>query len=194
MHCLGSSVGVGVLYIIVEFLGGLAAGGFFLVTVPAPPSGARAGAVLVVSPGPGVSNTSALFMEMLASFILVLVVYRVAAAVFEPVCHRGMTPIEMKQVRNLRRQFFFKKMYVPFGIGGALGMLAYASGYISGGAYNPARALGGCVAGKSCGKIWIYLVGDFVGGVLGGLFHWVVFEIPNKRRGIEVVDEYDAIL
>src|ERR1700716_2754888 len=46
---------------------------------------------------------------------------------------------------------------------------AYSVGNISGGAFNPAVAVGISVLGlSSCGNIWIYLVAEFAGAALGG--------------------------
>src|SRR5918996_4486611 len=53
---------------------------------------------------------------------------------------------------------------------------AFAVGDISGGAFNPAVALGICVLGiSSWGNIWIYLLADFAAGVLAA----VIFQLIN---------------
>ena len=53
---------------------------------------------------------------------------------------------------------------------------AFAVGDISGGAFNPAVALGICLLGiSSWGNIWIYLVANFVAGALAA----VVFQLIN---------------
>lgn len=184
---------LGLLYIVVEFVGGLLAGAFFLAVYPNLPDGTDRGSLLVISPGSGVSNVSAIFMEMIAAFILVLIVFRVAAGVREPAYEKGMTAEEIKNTKNKRRQVYFKQMIAfPWAIGAALGFLSYASGYLSGGAYNPARALGGCVAGSDCSDIWIYFIGDFVGGALAGLFHYWFFELPHGDSMHEITNEYEA--
>lgn len=47
---------------------------------------------------------------------------------------------------------------------------AYAVGSVSGGAFNPAVAIGGSVMGiLSWSNIWIYLLADFAGGALAAL-------------------------
>lgn len=60
-------------------------------------------------------------------------------------------------------------------IGFAVVSLAYLFGNISGGAFNPAVALGITMIGyTSWGSIWIFLVANFVGGALGAfLFQYV---------------------
>ncbi len=178
------------MYIVVEFLGGLCAGGFFLVTIPDGPNGEKAGAPLVISPGQGVSNLSAIFTELIAAFILVLIVFRVAAGIKEPAYEHGMTSERFQQIQRQRRQVAFKKFYLPIGIAATLGFLAYPTGYLSGGAYNPARALGGCVAGDNCSDIWIYFLGDFFGGALAGLFHYWFFEWPHHDEDIDISNLY----
>src|SRR2546425_2893372 len=53
---------------------------------------------------------------------------------------------------------------------------AFAVGDISGGAFNPAVALGICILGiSSWGNIWIYLLANFAAGVLAG----VIFQMIN---------------
>ena len=53
---------------------------------------------------------------------------------------------------------------------------AFAVGDISGGAFNPAVALGICILGISdWGNIWIYLLANFAGGVLAA----VIFQLIN---------------
>ena len=54
---------------------------------------------------------------------------------------------------------------------------AFAVGDISGGAFNPAVALGICVLGiSSWGNIWIYLVADFAAAVVAA----VIFQLINQ--------------
>jgi aquaporin Z len=58
---------------------------------------------------------------------------------------------------------------------------AFAVGDISGGAFNPAVALGICILGISdWGNIWIYLVANFAAGVLAA----VVFQMINPAMQI----------
>jgi aquaporin Z len=54
---------------------------------------------------------------------------------------------------------------------------AFAVGDISGGAFNPAVALGICLLGISkWGNIWIYLVADFAAAVVAA----VIFQLINQ--------------
>src|SRR5881628_3367674 len=53
---------------------------------------------------------------------------------------------------------------------------AFAVGDISGGAFNPAVALGICILGiSSWANIWIYLLANFAGGILAA----VIFQLIN---------------
>ncbi len=52
---------------------------------------------------------------------------------------------------------------------------SYAVGAVSGGAFNPAVALGITVLGlSSIGHIWIFLVGNFAGGAVAALAFRVI--------------------
>ena len=65
--------------------------------------------------------------------------------------------------------------YYGLAIGFTVIACAYAFGGISGGAFNPAVALGITMAGyTSWASIWIFIVANFAGGVLGAfLFQYV---------------------
>jgi len=67
-------------------------------------------------------------------------------------------------------------------IGFTIMAAAFAGGGISGGAYNPAVGIGPIVmdtinGGDSIGNLWIYLVGPFAGGALGGF----IFNYTNSE-------------
>ena len=67
--------------------------------------------------------------------------------------------------------------YFGLAIGGTVTVGAYAVGGISGGAFNPAVALGLLVMGKiGLGSVWIYLVGCLLGGVVAALAYKLVNE------------------
>lgn len=60
--------------------------------------------------------------------------------------------------------------YSGLAIGCTLMAGAYAGGAISGGAYNPASAIGITLMGLSApGAIWVFFVGNFVGGALAAV-------------------------
>ena len=68
--------------------------------------------------------------------------------------------------------------YYGLAIGFTVMAMAYAFGPVSGGAFNPAVAIGICImqmAGWS--DIWIYMVGCFGGGLIAGL----IFRLLNPE-------------
>lgn len=165
------------------------AGGFYLVIYPDLADGASSATLLVLRPGPDVSNVSAIFMEMITTFILVFVVFRVAAGVAEPRHIADESAEKNKLVKDEKRQVWMKKNFLPIAIGFTLGFLSFPSSFVSGGGYNPARALGGCVVGTDCSDIWIYFIGEFIGGALAGLVHFWLFEWPHSDEE-EIEDPY----
>src|SRR5438132_55684 len=69
----------------------------------------------------------------------------------------------------------------PLAIGAALMVMVFAVGHISGGAFNPAVALGICILGISdWGNIWIYLLANFAAGALAA----VIFQMINPAMQI----------
>lgn len=67
--------------------------------------------------------------------------------------------------------------YFGLAIGGTVVVGAYAVGGISGGAFNPAVAIGLLAMGKiGLGSLWIYLVACFLGGVAAALVYKCVNE------------------
>jgi len=72
-----------------------------------------------------------------------------------------------------------------FAIGVTLIASGYAVGQISGGAFNPAVATGVIIATTTQDNklVWIYLVGDFIGGILAGLSWYILnFEEASEER------------
>jgi aquaporin Z len=68
----------------------------------------------------------------------------------------------------------------PLAIGGSLMIAVFAGGHISGGAFNPAIAIGAMVTGLlQWSHIWIYLLADFLGGAAAAYaFLWV---LPGEK-------------
>lgn len=159
-----------------------------MVIYPDLADGASPGSLLVLTPV--YSNLAAIFMEGITTFILVFTVFRTAVGVREPHFTSGMDAKQVKAVRNIKRQVWMKKNFAPVAIGFTLGYLSFPSSYISGGGYNPSRALAGCVVGTDCSAIWVYFLGEFIGGGLAGLFHYWFMELPHEHYDNDV-DTYD---
>ena len=132
-------------YLIGQFTGAiLAAFGVWLTFGNA----ARDKAALAATyPTPGTTDWQAFLMEMLVTFILLFVIVSVAT----------------DERAN--------KTAANIAIGFALGVAVLIAGPVSGGAVNPARALGPMiVAGKFTG-FWIYLIAPVLGGIIATLLY-----------------------
>jgi len=109
------------------------------------------------TPAPGFAyQLKPLMMEMLYTFALATVVLNVA--------------MSKKSAGN---------NYFGMAIGFTVMAAAYSAGPISGGAFNPAVAIGPMLmdtiaGGNSIGNIWIYLVGPLAGGAIAALFYPVM--------------------
>jgi MIP family channel proteins len=99
------------------------------------------------NPAPGVSDGRALVVEILITFVLVLVV--TAAATDK----RFPAPV------------------APIVVGFALAAAVFIGGPSDGGAANPARGLGPMIAAGSFSGWWVSLVGPVVGGVLAAVLY-----------------------
>lgn len=65
---------------------------------------------------------------------------------------------------------------ISAGWGFAVAMAVYATGWASGGHFNPAITLGFCLAKKTAwALIPLYLSGQFLGALLGAIFVWIAY-------------------
>jgi hypothetical protein len=69
-----------------------------------------------------------------------------------------------------------RKNHAPLVIGLTIGFLATIGSTVSGGAFNPLRATAPAFFTLNFTYVWIYWVGDCLGGVLAGLTHYYLFE------------------
>ncbi|GLY75450.1 aquaporin [Actinoallomurus iriomotensis] len=99
------------------------------------------------NPQPGVSDGRALLVEILITFVLVLVV---TAAVTDD---------------------RFPTVLAPLLIGLALAAAVFIGGPSDGAAVNPARGLGPMIVSGSFGGWWVSLVGPVIGGVLAAVLY-----------------------
>jgi aquaporin TIP len=99
----------------------------------------------------GVSPMTALFLEALMAFILVIVVFGFAVHTKAPIGFAGLA------------------------IGLTLTGNILAGGALTGAAFNPARAFGPALAAGFWQDQWIYWVGPLLGGAIGGLLYTQVF-------------------
>ncbi len=111
-------------------------------------AGARSEASLAATyPARGVGDLQALVVEILITFVLVFVVMAVATDERAPAA------------------------IAPVAVGFALAVGVFIAGPVTGGAVNPARALGPMVVAGDLTSVWLYILGPIVGGVLGALLY-----------------------
>ena len=109
---------------------------------------ARSEAALAATyPAPGVGDLQAFVVEVLITFILVLVVISVATDERAPAA------------------------IAPIAVGVALAVGVFIAGPVTGGAVNPARALGPMLVAGDFTSAWLYILGPIIGGVLAALLY-----------------------
>ena len=68
-------------------------------------------------------------------------------------------------------------LIAPLAIGTVLAVMIFAGGHVSGGAFNPAVAVGLCTMKLvAWSNLWIYLVADLAGGAVAS----VVFKVTHS--------------
>jgi MIP family channel proteins len=111
-------------------------------------AGARSEAKLAGTyPVGGVGDLQAFAVELFITFILVFVVISVATDERAPA---GVAPIA---------------------VGFALAVGVFVAGPVTGGAVNPARALGPMLVAGDLTSAWLYILGPIIGGVLAALLY-----------------------
>lgn len=132
-------------YVLAQLAGGLAGAAATWLSYG---SRARSEAALGATvPADGVSVGRAFVVELLVTFVLVLVVISVATD------DRAESAI------------------APVAVGFALAAGIFVAGPLTGGAVNPARAFGPDLLAGEIGPLWLYLVAPVVGGVLAALLY-----------------------
>ncbi len=110
--------------------------------------GARSQANLAATyPAQGVGDLRAFIVEILITFILVFVVISVATDERAPAAIAAIA------------------------VGFALAVGVFIAGPVTGGAVNPARALGPMLVAGDFTSVWLYILGPIIGGVLGALLY-----------------------
>jgi len=111
-------------------------------------AGARSKANLAATyPAQGVGDLQAFVVEILITFILVFVVISVATDQRAPAA------------------------IAPIAVGFALAVGVFIAGPVTGGAVNPARALGPMVVAGDFTAAWLYILGPIIGGILAALLY-----------------------
>lgn len=146
----------GVAYLVAQVLGATSAGWVHALILPGNGSLTKFGLPLP-SPAIGQSDAVAVAVEMIITFFLMFSVYAV---------------------------LYTDK--VPSGASGLLiGMTLTAdiliAGPLTGGAANPARALGPAIASGTYGSLWIYWVGPIIGALLAGFVYQYLLTAKRRR-------------
>jgi len=102
----------------------------------------------ITAPGTGISDTGALLIEIVATAGFIAVILA-----------------STKRAANLAA------IAIPL----TLVAIHFATATLSGSSVNPARSIGSALVGGDLSKLWIYLVGPIVGGILG----WLVWKVSD---------------
>ena len=146
----------GVGYLVAQILGAVLAGWTHMLIQPG--NGALTGYGSVApSPAIGGSDLIALVVELIITFFLMFSVYAVL--------YTGKVPAGASGVL----------------IGMTLTADILIAGALTGGAANPARALGPAVASGNYASLWLYWVGPIIGALLAG-FVYEYLLLPNKKK------------
>ena len=118
----------------------------------------------ITAPGKGVSDVGALIIEIVATAGFLAVI--LAASKRTPALAALAIPLTLVAIH-------------------------FAIATLSGASVNPARSLGSAIVGGDLSKIWIYIVGPIVGGILGWLA-WRLIDggaetYPAEQPGAEEV-------
>lgn len=108
------------------------------------------------NPGAGISDWSALFLELVGTALFVMVILTVVTD----------------------ERAAWKGVMAPFLIGLFIFTAAAAVGPASGGSFNPARSLDPVLYNQDWSNVWIYIVGPLAGGIIGG----AVWSVLVARR------------
>lgn len=146
----------GVGYLVAQILGAVLAGWTHMLIQPG--NGALTGYGSVApSPTIGGSDLIALVVELIITSFLMFSVYAVL--------YTGKVPAGASGVL----------------IGMTLTADILIAGALTGGAANPARALGPAVASGNYASLWLYWVGPIIGALLAG-FVYEYLLLPNKKK------------
>ena len=132
-----------------QLVGGLIAAGVIRIVFPSTTGKTVVSDALVNAPGAGVSSGVAVVLEIIATFLFLLVILTVATDERAP----------------------WNGVLAPVAIGMFIFTAATVVGPISGGSFNPARSLAPAIVAGQWGDVWIYIVGPLIGGAIAGAVH-----------------------
>jgi len=160
----GRKIGIlkGLLYILFQCLGALTGAAILSGLVPVELRGAAdLGQTKINS---NLSQGNAVAVEMLVTFVLVLVVFAAAA-----------DPVNAREVKGS----------APLAIGLSITACHLWAIPLTGSSMNPARSLGPAIITKNTGELWVYWVGPMLGGFLAALVYQIAFKAsdPEEEEG-----------
>lgn len=168
---------MGLGYIIMQCCGAMLASGAMLLCKPT-----RSIDLLEITRSkraPLANRGNAILTEMLLTGILTYIAFSVAINVFNPPTQIKIeVPDEVDDNDKLRvvtSQAPNRSAFAPIAIGLTLGFLALLGLGSSGGVFNPAITLPPVLFSGRWWDVWIYWVGQFVGGFVGALLHVIIF-------------------
>jgi aquaporin Z len=133
-------------YIVAQIIGAIGAAAVVLLTVSQ-----TAVAAGITKPGQGISDVSALTLEIIFTAIFVVVI-----------------------LSSTKRAPQLAPLAIPL----TLVAIHFAIAAISGSSVNPARSIGSALVGGNLTGLWIYLVGPIVGGAIGAGVYRVAADAP----------------
>ena len=116
----------------------------------------------VNAPGVGASDGKAFVLELIFTFLFLLVISTVAAD----------------------RRAPWNGVFAPFAIGLFIFTAATVCGPISGGSFNPARSLTPALIDGSSSHLWLYIVAPLAGGAVGGFVNLLLRERDAPERAV----------
>ena len=145
----------GVIYVVFQLAGAVAASTFMRVVSDVPNLGVHQVNAAHLSPAAGLG------LEMVLTFILVLVVF--------------VTAVDPRPSRLL----------IPFAIGGVVAINNFVALPLTGASMNPARSFGPAFVYASWAQHWIYWIGPITGAVAAGVSYTLFFgteEMKGRMR------------
>ena len=136
-------------YIVAQVIGAIGAAAVVLLTVSQ-----TAVAAGVTKPGPGISDISALALEIVFTAIFVVVI-----------------------LSSTKRAPALAPLAIPL----TLVAIHFAIATVSGASVNPARSIGSALVGGNLTGLWIYLVGPIIGGAIGAGVYRVAADTPGDE-------------
>ena len=136
-------------YIIAQVIGAIGAAAVVLLTI-----GQSAVAAGVTKPGQGISDVSALALEIVFTAIFIVVI-----------------------LSSTKRAPALAPLAIPL----TLVAIHFAIASLSGSSVNPARSIGSALVGGNVTGLWIYLVGPIIGGAIGAGVYRVAADNPRDE-------------